>query len=308
MSAAHGTLRRAKEGRCICERCRRVSADHAAMRRRALAYGTPLTVPGEVVRGHIAQLRVGGRPLAAVAQVAGVPLPTLQGIVNGKGGRPPATRVRRATALAIERAATSGARAPLVGAVDARLTVERVTALRDVGWTCPEIARAAGISRATVSRLSQGRWQTVSAETEDGVGRAVLALDAAGPPRRPAPEPATVPALGARRRARALRAAGYSDGQIAAASGLSASVVSRIVNRGQERVRRSTHDALRGAYEALDCRGPDGGRQDPGNGVLARRRRDALEVGWLTPMAWDDPDDPAERQGFDRRRRPGRRT
>lgn len=98
--------------------------------------------------------------------------------------------------------------------------------------------------------------------------------------------PALVAATGTRRRLQALMAIGWPTAEICARLGWtgrrSRDMITQIMHR--DRVHRRTRDAVAALYEQLSM--------TPGPSQCARSR--AAVLGYLPPLAWDDPDhDPA---------------
>jgi predicted transcriptional regulator len=97
-------------------------------------------------------------------------------------------------------------------------------------------------------------------------------------------EPRTLPAVGTRRRMRALAAIGWSCAALAREMGCSPSMVSQIQHGPAPVVRRATARSVALVYERLSMRIPPD--ED------ARTRLSAARKGWAPPLAWDDIDDP----------------
>ncbi|KIQ67021.1 hypothetical protein TR51_06420 [Kitasatospora griseola] len=93
-----------------------------------------------------------------------------------------------------------------------------------------------------------------------------------------------VPSLGAIRRVRALLALGHEARTIAAAAGVSKTVLSELIGGSVDEVRARTHDAIQAAFEQLAMT----------TGSSTRSVNRARKAQWAPPLAWDDIDDPAE--------------
>lgn len=93
--------------------------------------------------------------------------------------------------------------------------------------------------------------------------------------------PATVPAIGTKRRIEALHALGWARRQIADASGVSLNTLHSIFAHESTRVLSGTANAIADAYDRMSMTLPSGGYADRGR-AAARRR------GWLPPLAWDE--------------------
>jgi len=146
--------------------------------------------------------------------------------------------------------------------------VERLLA---AGMTMSDIARAAGLSHDAVRRVVRGEGRWVRSSTRDALLRAK-------------PTPRIVPALGARRRLRALAALGWATDAVAAEAGFSHHTAARILSGRVERIAATTHEAVCGAYDRLSMR----------LGPSRRAANAARRKGWAPPLAWDDErlDDP----------------
>lgn len=172
--------------------------------------------------------------------------------------------------------------------VDPARVREHLEPLVERGMTAGRAARVAGVSRATVGRIlgRHGNAQRVSAE----IAEALMALGA-----EHLPTPRSVSALGTRRRIRALHAVGYSRQEIADASGVPATTISRALNPKTRTVGGAVARAITEAFDRADPAGPR--HADP---ILARRaariQREARAAQWATPTAWSDPDNPQERR------------
>lgn len=99
-------------------------------------------------------------------------------------------------------------------------------------------------------------------------------------------QPASVPALGAVRRIRALRRLGWTVVDIARESGVPEKTLRNPCHRGAT-VYRTTAEAVATTYERLAMVVPQGGYH-------TRERNYAERKGWPPPLAWDDIDDPTE--------------
>lgn len=110
------------------------------------------------------------------------------------------------------------------------------------------------------------------------VGEAILSVT-----HDPAPPPGTkVPAWGATRRCRGLAALGWSSGEIAAAAGLTRSVVRHILRGRPGMVLSDTAAGAMRAYQGL------GGRYAPESRTANQIREEARAKGWGPPAGWDD--------------------
>lgn len=96
-----------------------------------------------------------------------------------------------------------------------------------------------------------------------------------------------VPAVGFRRRVRALQALGWSFARIAPHLGVGVGTLSNKMAQG-DMVNRRTHERMVEVYDRLSMVTPTGAKVD-------RDRRQAAAKGWAPPLAWaegsiDDPD------------------
>ena len=152
--------------------------------------------------------------------------------------------------------------------------------LENLGMSRRSIAEAADVSATTITNLMNGHTATM----QRSVANKVLAVRPEHILARTRPA-GFVPAIGARRRIRALYAIGHTADTIAADLGVKPFAIRNIVNHPGRWIARTAHDDIVTAYERLwDVPGPSG-----------HNRARAARWGWLPPMAWDDDtiDDPA---------------
>lgn len=168
--------------------------------------------------------------------------------------------------------------------VDAGPAAERIRYLNTRhGYTIAEIAELSGVGTTTLTKVRNGRQQSVSSITRD----ALFGV-------KPRTEPTGyVDATGTRRRLEALAAIGWSLEQIAEASGFHDTVLRRFRRGAQPRVHIESAERVKAVYDELSMRpAPADTRERRGavKQVLSRAERE----GWLPPMAWDDDqiDDP----------------
>ncbi|MER7046728.1 hypothetical protein [Streptomyces jumonjinensis] len=155
-------------------------------------------------------------------------------------------------------------------AVQTRAHAER---LRAAGWSQAQIARAADIHHRIISAIIAGQ-PTVARHT----ALAILTISI-GPP--PADLRDTDP-TGTIRRVRALVAIGWPLAQLAPQLGLHQSALGRLARGHHPMVRAATAERVAREYRRL--------ARIPGPSTHARSI--ARRNGWLSPMAWDDIDDP----------------
>lgn len=98
----HGTVQRYNQDRCKCLACRSAIAEYNRSRRRQISYGRwSAYVDAAPVRVHVRELMRAGEGWKAVAELAGVSQQTVQRLLYGMRGRPPAVRMLRRTADAL---------------------------------------------------------------------------------------------------------------------------------------------------------------------------------------------------------------
>lgn len=164
----------------------------------------------------------------------------------------------------------------LVGTTPVKAHIERLLAL---GMSKRSIATAAGISPTTVCRILETHYGL----TQRSVASKLLAVQ--GPEsvlaRTDADDETFVPALGARRRIRALIALGWTHQLMHAHSGVRTAVT---LNQAGDWITARTHRKVAALYEQL--------AMTPGPSQASRTR--ARTYGYAPPLAWNDIDDPDE--------------
>ena len=161
--------------------------------------------------------------------------------------------------------------------VDVEPVARHVEHLMATGFTIRGSAEVAGLSPAAVSRIHLRRQPRVNRAT----ARALLAVRPSTILARANPA-GFVPAIGARRRLRALLAIGWRHTDLSARCGF---VTALALNHAGDMVERWKHDATLRVYDELwNTPGPS--RRTAGRAAAA---------GYPPPMAWDDDtiDDPA---------------
>lgn len=150
--------------------------------------------------------------------------------------------------------------------------------LRALGWSWRGIAEAAGLGEGTARWIVTSTAQSV---VRVDTARRILALTPESINERSNPA-GFVPAIGTRRRIRALLAIGWTHAEQQARSGILTAVT---VSQAGEWVTRATADAVKALYDEL--------AMTPGPSVRTRAR--AARLGYAPPLAWDDStiDDPA---------------
>lgn len=159
-------------------------------------------------------------------------------------------------------------------------SADRVDALLAAGWRLVDIEKRTGLGAATITDVSTRRTHRVSINTE----RAILAVDPTSEwlPRL------TVPAIGTIRRFQALVVMGYTSREVSTRAGLTSHFGSALISLHPENVDRTTHDAVAAVYRELCGKVP--------NPTPQRRsaRAKALKRGWVSPMGWENIDNPNE--------------
>lgn len=171
----HGTHACYVLDRCRCHPCAEANAAYERARRRRNAYGRADLVDAEPVRAHIRALVAAGMSHQRIKELSGSSSGAWTKIMYGVKGRPPARRVRRATA---ERYLTipMPTRLDEIAArhdVAAGPTRDRIRALARIGWSAPAVARAARVEQQSIYRARDARddaW--VSARTARRVAAA----------------------------------------------------------------------------------------------------------------------------------------
>lgn len=100
--------------------------------------------------------------------------------------------------------------------------------------------------------------------------------------------PRMVPAIGVRRRIRALMALGHSGADIGRQLGITYQAVHKLEHGTSPTVLAATDANVRRVYAAMSMTLPPGPHG-------SRTRNRALRLGYAPPLAWDDVDDPNDR-------------
>lgn len=158
------------------------------------------------------------------------------------------------------------------GYFPAALVARHIDALKDGGWTEPEIGEAAGLDRSTVHGIVKASHPHVHQAT----AVAVLALTPCNAPNR-------VPTLGTARRIQALAVMGWPLAHIGHVAGMYVTQINDVAAGRRKRITRAQAEAIDAVYRAL-CATP---------GPSPRTRTAAARNGWVPAQAWDDIDDPA---------------
>jgi hypothetical protein len=163
--------------------------------------------------------------------------------------------------------------------VPAGPVAEHIAQLRAAGVSWTAIAKAADVSPTTIGRIRTGYYPGV----QRAVARAITAVTPSTILDRPDPN-GLVPAIGSRRRIRALLAIGWRHSDMTARLTV-AHRTGVIAHQAGDWVTKATHDAIAALYDELSM--------TPGPSDLTRQR--AAAAGYAPPLAWDDDtiDDPA---------------
>lgn len=142
----HGYARYRLDG-CRCYTCAAARSAYDDNRNRAIAYGTwHPWVDAAPVRAHVEHLRSCGLGLRRIAAASGVHRSVLVGLMNGKPGRAPASKLRPATALRILDVQPTWDNLGDSTVIHATGTVRRLRALVTLGWSQAKLAQRMGIT------------------------------------------------------------------------------------------------------------------------------------------------------------------
>lgn len=161
---------------------------------------------------------------------------------------------------------------------DPAVAVDRVRQWHAAGFTDEWIASACGVNPWQVHRIAGRTRRGLDCTLFHGTTRLILAADIRDG------SDGFGPMLSVTRRLRALACIGHTQDMVAAETGISQGILSRIQNgKGVHIAARNWH-ALVGYYERHSM--------TPGPSVTARRN--GSKNGWAPPLAWDDDsiDDP----------------
>jgi hypothetical protein len=152
--------------------------------------------------------------------------------------------------------------------------IAHLGALRGQGMSWEEIGRAARTSASTPREIVLEQ----RAEVHRSTAEKLLAVPLS---HRPS-EVGMVPSLGAMRRVRALYVIGCSRSEIANRASVSEYTISLLASGRWSTIRVQHDQAIRHAYRQM--------WMQPGNSAKNRIR--ARREGWVSPLAWDDIDNP----------------
>jgi transcriptional regulator with XRE-family HTH domain len=168
--------------------------------------------------------------------------------------------------------------------IDAAPAREHLRTLLAAGIGRRRVGELAGVSSGSLSKILYGGPgnRPPSKRIRPQTAKAILAV-------RPAPQQlapgALVDSTGARRRAQALVAAGWSQARLARELGLTAANFCGMLRRDQ--VTAATARAVSDLYDRLWDQPPP--EHDQRTRIAASRaRRHAQRQGWAPPLAWDD--------------------
>lgn len=168
--------------------------------------------------------------------------------------------------------------------VPAQPVRDHVRNLMDAGLSAVAIAEASDIPRPTIDDLIWGQpslhrppSQRVTRPTADAL------LDV---PYSYLPARGLAPAIGARRRLRALTAIGWPTLVLNDRLGLAKDRVFRLQSERMRRIKAPLARAVRDLYDDLWDTNPTHHGVEPHHAEAARRR--ATKAGWALPMHWDD--------------------
>ena len=159
--------------------------------------------------------------------------------------------------------------------IDAAPVRTHLATLRAAGMTWRAIGEVCGVTASALCAIGLGQTSTVNAVR----ARRILAVRPGAVYAR-ANVAGHVPAVGARRRIRALLAIGWTHAHICQTAGLPRMRSAVVLSQAGDLVALATHDRIAAAYDELSMR----------QGPSVRNRR----LGYPPPLAWDDEtiDDP----------------
>lgn len=168
--------------------------------------------------------------------------------------------------------------------IDAAPVRTHLATLRTAGMTWRAISEVCDVTASALCAIGLGQTSTINATRARRIltvrpGAVYARANVAG----------HVPAVGARRRIRALLAIGWTHAHIAEAAGIPARRPGLILSQAGTMITLDAHDRIADAYDDLSMR--------PGPSTRNRR------LGYPPPLAWDDIDDPAEMPSMGARER-----
>ncbi len=152
----HGTYVAYVMDLCRCKPCVDAAAAYERQRIRRNAYGRSDLIDAEPARTHVHDLMAAGVGLKQITHLTGISGGVLAKLVYGTPTRPPARRVRKATAAKLLALRPSLAVTAAGAKVNSVGTARRTQALVALGWTVPQICEHAGLDRQRVDRALRG--------------------------------------------------------------------------------------------------------------------------------------------------------
>jgi hypothetical protein len=184
--------------------------------------------------------------------------------------------------------------------VDAAPVRAHIDALTAAGMSRRQLAKLAGIDRSVLATLLHGKpGRPPAAWITSATAKKVMAVEIPADPLMVAADRDRVPAVGARRRLRALVSAGWPMSHLAIELGVTPSNFTPLIH-GRGMITAARHRDVVALFDRLQL--------EPG--PSARARNYGLKNRWPLPMQWDEEsiDDPDATAAVKRRPapRPGR--
>lgn len=158
--------------------------------------------------------------------------------------------------------------------------VAHIDALIAAGWTQSQIAKASGVSDATVSEARNGKAQRITARH----AVAILALHHEDAPRHP-----STSSVGTMRRIQALARLGYTVREVCRAAGLSERYMAELIDKDRRTCSTAAAQSVEDVYRRF-CMVPP---------IMTPHRKRSKSIatrqGWPPPLAWINIDDPNEK-------------
>lgn len=162
---------------------------------------------------------------------------------------------------------------------------EHIARLMDAGWRFQDIEKVSGVSCPTISRIRRGAVKKITVESADAILGTTHAMR-----HRVNPGP-FVEARGVRRRLQALAAVGWAHAELMRRIGRSPAQASWFLRT--RTVTPENHRLISALYDDLWDKKP------PTRTAMERRTYDrvrahAKQMGWHSPLDWDDIDNDPE--------------
>jgi hypothetical protein len=152
-----------------------------------------------------------------------------------------------------------------------------LAALLELGWSAKALAAMSnGVTGTTLNNLQHGTHQTI----ERATATAVLSIPHTLAPNTNVPDKSLIPTLGAERRVQALMALGWTHDSMRA----HAANTTHLARSTYKQMLASRWRAVDDMYQQLSMQ--------PGPSPTTAKRANA--AGWVTPLAWDNIDNPNE--------------